>query len=69
SELEDIHKRLMADRATGAIPMEVSETLLAERYSSTRGTIRKVLLRFAAEGLVQRQRGHGWAFAESLDTV
>ncbi|PRD51717.1 GntR family transcriptional regulator [Phyllobacterium myrsinacearum] len=68
SELEDIHKRLMADRATGAIPMEVSETQLAERYDATRGTIRKVLLRFAAEGLVQRQRGHGWAFAESLDT-
>ncbi|MDQ0474298.1 GntR family transcriptional regulator [Labrys wisconsinensis] len=68
SELEHLQRRLMADRATGAVPADVSEALLAERYGAPRGTIRKLLLRFAAEGLVQRQRGHGWAFAGSLDT-
>jgi DNA-binding GntR family transcriptional regulator len=68
SEVEHLYKRLMADRAAGALADEVSEAELAERYGATRGMVRKVLLRFAAEGLAQRQRGHGWAFAESLDT-
>ncbi|MDJ1159134.1 GntR family transcriptional regulator [Chelatococcus sp. SYSU_G07232] len=68
SEIEDLYMRVMADRAGGALADEVSEAELAERYGATRGAVRKVLMRFAAEGLARRLRGHGWAFTESLDT-
>jgi DNA-binding GntR family transcriptional regulator len=68
SEIEALYGRIMTDRAAGALPAEVSEAELSDRYGSPRGQVRKVLLRFAADGLARRLRGHGWAFTESLDT-
>lgn len=67
SPLEAVYQRIMRDRATGDLPQEVSEAELMPRYDVTRGTIRKLLMRFAAEGLVRRQPGHGWRFSDSLD--
>jgi DNA-binding GntR family transcriptional regulator len=66
SPLEDLYRRMMKDRSLGALPQDVSEAELMLRYRVSRGVIRKLLLRFAAEGLVQRLPGHGWRFAESL---
>lgn len=66
SPLEDLYRRMMKDRSLGELPQDVSEAELMPRYSVSRGVIRKLLLRFAAEGLVQRLPGHGWRFAESL---
>lgn len=67
SEADDLFAVMASDRANGHLPAEVSESELSERYGASRGVIRKVLLRFAAEGLAYRQRGHGWRFAEMLD--
>lgn len=66
SPLEDLYRRMMKDRALGELPQDVSEAELMPRYQVSRGVIRKLLLRFAAGGLVQRLPGHGWRFAESL---
>lgn len=66
SPLEDLYRRMMRDRSLGELPQDVSEAELMPRYQVSRGVIRKLLLRFAAEGLVQRLPGHGWRFAESL---
>lgn len=66
SPLEDLYRRMMRDRALGELPQDVSEAELMPRYAMSRGVIRKLLLRFAAEGLVQRLPGHGWRFADSL---
>ncbi|UDL91884.1 GntR family transcriptional regulator [Mesorhizobium sp. PAMC28654] len=66
SPLEDLYRRMMKDRAVGELPQDVSEAELMPRYQVSRGVIRKLLLRFAAEGLAQRLPGHGWRFAESL---
>ncbi len=66
SEEETLYRKLMADRAGGILADEVSEAELSQRYDVPRGTLRKVLLRFSADGLIHRQRGHGWIFAESL---
>jgi len=66
SPLEDLYRRMMRDRALGELPQEVSEAELMPRYQISRGVVRKLLLRFAAEGLVQRLPGHGWRFADSL---
>lgn len=68
SQVETLYRKLMADRASGALADEVSEAELTVRYDVTNGTLRKALLRFAAEGLIHRLRGHGWAFTESLVT-
>lgn len=67
SPLELLYLRVMRDRASGVLPQEVSETELMPRYDITRGTVRKLLMRFSSEGLARRQAGHGWRFVDTLD--
>jgi DNA-binding GntR family transcriptional regulator len=65
---EDLYSLVMSERASGRLAAQVSEAELSARYRTTRGSVRRVLMRLAAEGLAERQRGHGWRFAEALDT-
>ncbi|WP_295809167.1 GntR family transcriptional regulator [uncultured Nitratireductor sp.] len=67
SETELLYERVMTARATGEIATEVSETELTEHFGTTRGVIRRVLMRLANSGLAERRTGHGWRFAETLD--
>lgn len=67
SEAETLYERIMTARATGEIAAEVSETELTEHFGTTRGVIRRVLMRLANSGLAERRTGHGWRFAETLD--
>ncbi|MEJ8473764.1 GntR family transcriptional regulator [Roseibium algae] len=67
SEPERIFDAIMMARAKGEIRSDVSETELAEYFSTSRGMIRRVLMRFSNEGLAERRSGHGWRFAETLD--
>jgi len=66
-EANDLSSRILADRASNQISPDVSESELLARYGTSRGAVRKALQLLAAEGLVYRQRGHGWLFVESLD--
>jgi DNA-binding GntR family transcriptional regulator len=68
SREEGVYEALLADRANGRIAQEVSEAEMMPRYNVSRGLVRKVFMRLAAEGLASRLRGHGWRFAESLET-
>lgn len=68
SDGENLYTAIMSDRAGGRLERQVSESELSSRYRATRGAVRKVLMRLAAEGLAERLRGHGWRFAETLDT-
>ncbi len=68
STVDDLHRAILADRARGLLPVEVSEASLMPRYGASRGTVRRALMRLADDGLARRQRGHGWRFAEALDT-
>lgn len=67
SQAEALFGRVMADRAKGVLAQEVSEAELSERYRVSRGLMRKILLRFAHDGLIRRLRGHGWRFVDTLD--
>lgn len=66
SPIEDLYRRMLRERAQGALPQDVSEAELMPRYGVSRGTVRKLLMRFAAEGLAQRLPGHGWRFVDTL---
>ncbi len=63
-----IYQRILADRVLGEIPDEITERALIARFGVSRGDLRKALLKLSGEGIIYRQRGHGWRFAESLDT-
>ncbi|MDR2331463.1 MAG: GntR family transcriptional regulator [Comamonas sp.] len=67
SEAEALYSQIMNHRASGQLAGEVSEAQLVELFGVTRGAVRRVLMRFAAEGLTERLPGHGWRFTESLD--
>jgi len=64
----DLYQKLLIERSSGQIGEEVTENALIARFGASRGDVRRALQRLAAEGVVQRQRGHGWRFSESLDT-
>lgn len=66
SPVEDLYRRMMRERSSGALSQEVSEAELLARYGVPRGVIRKLLMRFAAEGLAHRLPGHGWRFVDTL---
>lgn len=68
SQVDRLYARLMSDRASNVLPREIPEAELVHRYGVTRGILLKALMRLSADGLVHRLRGHGWGFAESLDT-
>ena len=59
---------LLRDRATGTLDSEVTETELAGRYGVSRAVLSRALARLASQGLIERQRGHGWRFADALES-
>lgn len=64
----ELYQRIITERTQGNIPDEITENALIARFKVARGILRKALLRLSGEGIIHRQRGHGWRFAESLDT-
>ena len=64
----ELYQRILTERARGELPTEVTENAMLVQFGAAKGDLRKALMRLSAEGLVQRQRGHGWRFTESLDT-
>jgi DNA-binding GntR family transcriptional regulator len=66
SSFDELRSQLLRDHARGAIPVEFSERELMPRYDVSRGALRRVLMQLADDGLVRRQRGHGWRFAEAF---
>ncbi len=69
SALEELQETIIADRASGRLPAEVSEAELIARYGQSRGVIRRVMMRLSDDGIAQRLSGHGWGFAEALDSM
>ncbi len=68
SAAQEAYEAIRHDRALNRLPREVSEAELSERYPYPRGLLKSALMQMASEGLVKKQRGHGWEFAETLDT-
>lgn len=64
----ELYQRILTERARGDLPTEVTENAMLVHFGAAKGDLRKALMRLSSEGLVERQRGHGWRFTESLDT-
>lgn len=56
------------DRLTGALPDTVSEAELMRRYDLKRAELLRLLDRIASEGWVERLRGYGWKFTQTLNS-
>lgn len=64
----ELYQQILSERASGRLAQDVTENAMLAHLGAARGDLRRALLRLAAEGVVERQRGHGWRFTESLDT-
>jgi len=56
------------DRLEGRVPDVVSEAELMRRYGLKRAELLRLLDRIAAEGWVERLRGYGWRFTQTLNS-
>jgi DNA-binding GntR family transcriptional regulator len=67
SVVDSLYERLVNDRLSGAIANSLTQTEIARRYNVDRVTLMKTLTRMAEDGLVKRNKGHGWSFLPTLD--
>jgi DNA-binding GntR family transcriptional regulator len=68
SRIVTLYDELLRDRATGVLDAEVTETELAGRYGVSRAVLSRALSRLSSQGLIERLRGHGWRFANALES-
>ena len=64
---EMLYERLVNDRLAGRIPNSLTQTEIAKRYDVDRMTLLRTLARMAEDGLIERNKGHGWTFLPTLD--
>jgi len=65
---ENLYWTIARDRLSGSVPDVVSETELARRYGLARHRLARILDRIAAEGWIEKRRGHGWGFLPLIDS-
>ncbi len=63
---DKLYLRIIGDRSSGALPEATTQADLLRRYRSNRAQLARVLVRMTNEGVVVRQKGHGWRFLPML---
>lgn len=65
---EGLYRRIVRDRISGKIPERVTQIALVARYGADRGALLRVLQTMANEGIVTKNKGHGWTFLPTINT-
>ena len=66
---QELYQRLVRDRLADVIPNSLTQSEIARRYDVDRVALLRTLSRLAEDGLVARNKGHGWTFLPTLDTM
>jgi DNA-binding GntR family transcriptional regulator len=66
---EDFYFTLIGDRLARTLPEQVTQADLSRRYRINRIALMRTLTRMADEGLLIRNKGRGWRFPPTLDSV
>jgi DNA-binding GntR family transcriptional regulator len=69
SEDDKLVQRMAADRISGMLSDNVSETDLMRRYGVARGALARVLNGLVQDNVIERRNGHGWRFLPALDAT
>ncbi|MCU4180409.1 GntR family transcriptional regulator [Bosea sp. BH3] len=64
----DLYDQLVGDRLRGHLPASLTQSEIAQRYSVDRVVLMRTLARLAEDGLIARNKGHGWTFLPMLDS-
>lgn len=65
---QDLYERLVRDRIAGELPGSITQSDIARIYEADRIVILRTLARLADDGLIARNKGHGWTFLPTLDS-
>jgi len=66
---EALYNQLVQDRLAGSLPASVTQTDIALKYGVDRVTMTRALSRLSEDGLIARNKGHGWTFQPTLDSA
>jgi DNA-binding GntR family transcriptional regulator len=66
---EKLYQRLVRDRLDNFVPVSVTQSELARRYGVDRIALTRTLSRLAEDGLIAKNKGHGWTFLPTFDSV
>lgn len=61
-----LYRRIVRDRMSGKIPEKITQVALMERYSADRGALLRALQTMADEGIITKNKGHGWTFLPTI---
>jgi DNA-binding GntR family transcriptional regulator len=65
---DTLYRRIVRDRISGKIPERITQVALIERYGADRGALLRALETMADEGIVTKNKGHGWTFLPIIST-
>jgi DNA-binding GntR family transcriptional regulator len=68
SAADALYRRIVRDRMSAKIPEKITQVALMERYSADRGALLRALETMADEGIVTKNKGHGWTFLPTINT-
>jgi len=66
---EKLYQRLVRDRLDNIVPNSMTQSEIARRYGVDRVALTRTLSRLAEDGLIAKNRGHGWTFLPTLDSL
>jgi DNA-binding GntR family transcriptional regulator len=66
---EKLYQRLVRDRLDNIVPDSMTQSEIARRYGVDRVALTRTLSRLAEDGLIARNKGHGWTFLPTFDSL
>jgi DNA-binding GntR family transcriptional regulator len=66
---EKLYQRLVRDRLDNAVPDSMTQSDIARRYGVDRIALTRTLARLAEDGLIAKNKGHGWTFLPTFDSL
>ena len=66
---EKLYQRLVRDRLDNAVPNSMTQSEIARRYDVDRVALTRTLSRLAEDGLIAKNKGHGWTFLPTFDSL
>jgi DNA-binding GntR family transcriptional regulator len=65
---DTLYRRIVRDRISGKIPEKITQVALIKRYGADRAALLRALETMADEGIVTKNKGHGWTFLPIIST-
>src|SRR6266700_5890240 len=66
---EKLYQRLVRDRLENVVPNSMTQSEIARRYGVDRVALTRTLSRLAEDGLIAKNKGHGWTFLPTFDSL